>query len=219
MSFRVVLYGEGPGDLGDHGDEDPQLELTEDDLGPLHHLVRRMLCERSALPEAAVRFRWRYRDRRGRAVRGSRLLHQETRAELAALHRLNDADIDLVVVAVDRDGEVERTPGWLAEPFAAMGVPVAAGVAREEFEAWLMGDARATSARLGSAPPSAPELLAPSEAKAWLASHAPSDGTAARGVRSDLARTADLDAIARSCPSFKHFRAALTDRASTARPG
>jgi hypothetical protein len=212
MSVRVVLYAEGAGDAPRGFDDSPAWAIAEDDLGPAHVLVRRALARARGAPEPAVTFRGRYRDEDGGHLTGSDLLDRDRREKLSVLHELADDRVDLVLFLIDRDGEAPRTPDHLATGWTAP-TPLVVGVPREELEAWLLGDATGVSARLSTAPPARPEELEPGAAKAWLQARVADvvgpGRDAAREVRADLARRADLDRLDRACPSFAAFRRAL----------
>src|SRR5688500_4778323 len=109
MSVRVVLYGEGPLDLGDEWPwTAPGNELQEDELGPAHVLVRRAIAQVRTCPEAAVRFQAPLRHRTGRHLRGGQLRSAGNIHRLIAAHQLASQRADLVVVLVDQDGDPRR---------------------------------------------------------------------------------------------------------------
>lgn len=111
---RVVLYAEGPRetsggpisgtqDSSTWGRRDPGEVIPDEDQGPGHVLIRRILVKENSIPEGAIQFEEGLRDHRGRVPRGSHLLKKST---LRRLLRWANPDLvpQLVVVLVDRDG-------------------------------------------------------------------------------------------------------------------
>jgi hypothetical protein len=206
MSVRVTVYAEGGGETPLGFDDSPSWQLGDDDLGAGHVLTRRAIALARNVPEASVVFRGRFRDEDGAHLTGSDLLDGERRHRLATLHALFPDRLDLVVILIDRDGDPRRTVATLSEGWT--GSRCVVGVAREEFEAWLISDASAVAARLGQAPPADPEAEAPSACKSWLQAHVATlarDARGARDLRTDLARQLHLATSSRAAPSLARF--------------
>ncbi len=215
-SLRVVLYAEGAGELGGEPTlpKAPGNPLLEDDLGPGHVLLQRAIEHASSIPAAAVLFDAPLRIGRGRVAKGSDLLVRGTLRRL--LTRLMKYQPDLVVVLVDEDGERGRKrklEGWVQDKQLAHVIAVAV----PEFEAWLLGDARAVAEVLdGDVGSHAPETLEPREPKRKLAEltasrHPDADRVTRRRVRLSLSSSCDLEVLSRTCPSLQTLLVDLRD--------
>jgi hypothetical protein len=199
MNPRVAVLAEGSYEapLGAWRPE-PGDALTEEHLGPAHVIVRRLVAALSRVPHGAVGFVQPLAFR-GRLARGSDL-RRHLRALLAYPP---GASPTLVVAIVDEDGE-GGLEARLRAQVPATAPPTAIAVPVREFEAWLLGDARAVRLATAAAPPTAPERLEPGAAKAWLVERE----RASASTRAQLAAGLDLDVVARACESFRGFRAA-----------
>lgn len=205
-SLRVVVYGEGRGELG--GDETrlppPGQRLEEPMLGAAHLLLRRALVQARALEEDDVRF-----DApllvRGRVACGSDLLDAARLRGLLAWATPTRTP-DLVVVLVDADGHGPARRKALRQVAGTCRVPCVVGVAVQEFEAWLVTDTKAIAQVVGvPAPPTlrSPERLAPFAARKRLADFLANHGSdAQRRLRSELARHCDLGVLKKGSSSF-----------------
>jgi hypothetical protein len=203
MSLRVLLHAEGALETGaapGFGEV-----LGEDEHGPAHALVRRVLSTARQVPEAAVRFVRPHKTGRGLTARGSDLLSPRTLRQLLAW--LPAKAPSVAVVLVDADGHPHRAAEVMRAAEGAMVRPVVA-VAVQEFEAWLIANEAAASATLGRTferQPD-PERMRPGDAKRVLVAAIGAAGADGASVRKTLATTCDLAVVARRCPSFARFR-------------
>jgi hypothetical protein len=206
MSLRIVLNAEGPGEtrgalsLG----AAPGSPLSEDELGPGHLLVRRVVAMTRAVPEEAISFLAPLRSGRGQVVRGSGLLNRTT---LRQLHQwpMPDRRPDLSIVLVDADGQADRRT-VLASHLEGVTLPAVIAVAVQEFESWLISDQGALNATVGSSTerPPAVESLKPRVAKALLADLL-AKHEEPHAARCTIARTTDLALLERESSSFARF--------------
>lgn len=217
-AFRVVLYAEGPGEtIGLRRSSrlqspipPPGDPLPEESLGPGHVLIRRCLEAVRHLPAAAIRFDSPQRIR-ARIAGGSDLLIKQTLRELLTWLHPNQRP-DLAVVFVDRDGEARRraTLSQYLDGLPATAATVVLGVAREEFEAWLVADEQAVASSLHCrlSKSKSPERMAPREAKelltGWLTQHQP-ERDAHPELRRQIAECCSLDVVRKRCPAFESF--------------
>jgi hypothetical protein len=213
MSLRVVLYAEGGRDLGAATTQvAPGQALPEDALGPAHFLVRRSIEETRRIPEAAIRFEAPLRTPRGIVAQGSHLLDRKTLRQLLTwVHPARRPD--LAVVLVDADGDTDRRRA-LVEVVADLPMHPVIGVARQEFEAWLVADASAVRAAIGRAfdLPEDPERLPPREAKQRLDAALGGSATPLaqhREKRLQIAQGCDLAILRRRCAAYREFLEAL----------
>jgi hypothetical protein len=215
MSIRVVVHAEGSKETGAITlRPKPGSALTEDQLGAAHILVRRCVIAASGAPQAAIRLLEPLRLRTGRVARGSSLLDGNTLRQLLAWP-LRETRPDLAVLLIDADGYPDRRRELGEWTKGAMLQPVI-GVAVQEFEAWLVADDAAVGAalRLAFPTPSAPESMAPGEAKKLLEAAIGQQGAGPQQIRRTIAALADLDRVAKRAPAFQHFR---TDLAAAVR--
>lgn len=209
MPLRVVLYAEGPGELGSWVDLPPApgSPLQDQRVGPAHVLIRRILNERPTGGASEVRFEAPLRTREGREARGSTLLNP---AELYRLLSWPPGKApDLAVVLVDEDGDTTRRSdmqGALARrKYMCRAV---AGVATREFESWLITDLNAVRRVLGTSIDAVPraEDMRPREAKNLLASWMSGAGDDRHDeLRKRLAEEADLNVLRHHSSSFQLF--------------
>lgn len=211
--MRVVLYGEGTGELGGTLTQlpTPGRPLENEMLGAAHIIVKRALCELAGRDPSGIRFDSPQRVR-GRLPRGSDLLHAASLRQLT-VWPWPEQKPELVVVLVDADGEKQRRT-LVQGHLAAATVPAVVGVAIQEFEAWLIADSGAVSEFLGCEPPidpsrlSNPERLSPREAKSilqqWIAGseNAPEEE---RVTRRRIAGSIDLEVLRSRCKAFADF--------------
>jgi hypothetical protein len=217
MSLRVVLYAEGAGEAaGEIGLlPAPTEPLADEHLGAAHVLVARSIERARRIPSKAIRFESPLRVD-GRTARGSSLHTPQT---LGRLLRWTDAERQpqLVVVLVDADGDATARRERIAEIVKRASPPTVLGVSVQEFEAWLLADARALGA-CGLTAPALGEMeslerrVAKSALSAALSDAFDSDRDRARQARISLARTLELDEVARRCRSFATFLADLAPR-------
>lgn len=211
MAVVMVLHAEGPGDLGrPSGWIAPGYSLLEDDLGPAHELVRRILSTDRGIPPTAVDFREPLRTRSGARAHGSKLLAPRVLDEVLGAWIV---EVPLVVLLVDGD---EQEPAGrrrlLREALDRNGLTGAVGVAIREFESWLIADQEALDAVLGPgrSSPADIEGLDPRVAKERLTSWTSTvAGRSPLELRQQLATTLDLDQVRDRCPSFAAFREEL----------
>ena len=97
-------------------------------------------------------------------------------------------------------------------------MPVVVGLAKEEFEAWLISDSAAVSC-IGpiARTVASPENLARREVKQLLSSWIAAADAAGREkqIRRQIASRCDLDAVQRRCRSFEKFAKELDGVASS----
>lgn len=217
MSFRVVLYAEGVGELGGGIQPAPGDPIPDEALGPAHDLVRRCLEVERRIPEAATTFVAPLR-LRARQARGSDLLSRESLRQLLSWP-LKQRRPDLAVVLVDADGDSGRQK-LLQDYVADLLISKVVGVAIQEFEAWLLADVSAVSSTLGRTlqTTAEPESLERRKAKGilndWVAEHSQEKDKALQ-LRRQIARLSDLDLIGRRCRAFGDFRRALREVQTT----
>jgi len=203
---RLVLYCEGSRESGRKArlPRTPGDRFDEHDLGPAHVLTRRLLGERAGLAREAVVFEAPLRSRRGVELRGSDLL-VPARLRAALTWPMTGSFPDVAVVIVDRDGD-ERRRSLLYQHVHDLVLPRRAiAVAVEEFEAWLLADTAALAAsceRTAQDSPT-PESLPCGEAKARLREWTGRQDPAAAHLA--IARTCDVELVARKCESFADF--------------
>ncbi len=205
MSIRIVLYAEGGNELaGEVGAPAPGNAMGDLHLGAAHVLVRRVVGQGSSIPEDAITFLSGLRTR-GRLPRGSDLLDGKVVRRLLTFP-VRARRPDLGVVVIDEDDDKTRGPR-LQEEIESLSLTVVVGVARLEFESWLLGDAAAVQSVLpGTAAPPNPEGLGRGEAKAWLAEAIANDPQECShlDLRRSLASAADLSVLMR-LRSFESF--------------
>lgn len=211
--FRVVVYAEGAGELA--GPMTLQRaagsQLTEEELGSAHLLVRRCLEKTRGLTADTVSFEEPLRTSRGRLARGS-ILHSRDTLRPLLFWAGPIKQPDLAVVLVDADSDDERQ-GLLDSAIDGVPVETVVAVAIQEFEAWLVADPDALKAVLRQplSPPRPPEKLSRREAKEilkrWCEQHARSRDEAE--IRRDIARQCDLDTLKQKCTAFASFLSKL----------
>lgn len=206
-AVRLVLYAEGAGESAGESTllPAPGEGLREEHLGAAHVLVRRCVVEVGNLPEGAVRFVSPLR-LGARHARGSDLLDRRSLRRLLTWPTPGRRP-DLGVVLVDNDGDDERRKVMNAH-VEALGLGVVIGVAKQEFEAWLIADHLAVRTIFGRDPgkPPAVEDMTRAEAKQLLAiwTDKLASNSKPREVRVDLARRASLDSL-RTLKAFARF--------------
>lgn len=217
--INIVLYAEGPRetagvtvsggrDAWGVGRRAAGEVIPEEEQGPGHVLVRRILVEERGAPEGAIQFEEGLKDGRARVPRGSQLLRQNTLRKL--LRWANPARApQLVIVLVDRDGARGRREELRLAVRDLDQAPCVIAVAREEFEAWLIADEGAAACILGRpvARSPDPESLDPGVAKAtfneWLALGTPGEDQAR--IRRRIAERCKLGLIKGRCKAFEQF--------------
>jgi hypothetical protein len=207
--MRVVLYAEGAGERGDTTAISVGDWIAQDDWGPAHWLVCRVLEVERRVPASAVQFEGPLR-----VVPGGRVATGSDLQEKKRLRRLltwAQNPPELAVVLVDSDDELDRAQR-LRTATMDIDVPHAIGAAVREFEAWLIADAAAVKDALSAAAvplPPDPQALDRGAAKRHLAdlcaTCAPDRD--ARQIRSTIAQKLDLDFVAWRCPAFDELRA------------
>jgi hypothetical protein len=170
VSLRVVLYAEGSGEtLGELSSfqSAPGTPLAEEQLGAGHVLARRAIASARGIPEDAVLFEAPLRTARGLVAHGSDFLNRTTLRRLLTWPDLQRRP-ELAIVLVDADGEANR--GARLERDIEGLAHAVVGVAKQEFEAWLIADHAALNAVLGLAlqESQSPEEMKPREAKQLL---------------------------------------------------
>jgi hypothetical protein len=200
-AIKVVLYAEGAGEAAGEFSllPPPGDPLLEEHLGAAHLLVRRCIVDLANVPEGAVGFVSPLR-LGVRPARGSDLLDRRSLRRLLTWPR-PDRHPDFAVVLVDHDGDDKRRD-QLVGGVADLPLVAAVGVAKQEFEAWLIADHRAVTQALGSGPAQPPEVegLPRGKAKALLGEwieQRPREAAKPREVRMTLARAANLDVLRR----------------------
>lgn len=209
MALRVVLYAEGPGELGSWVDLSPAptQPLPDERNGPAHVLIRRILSERPTGDDSEILFEAPLRTREGREARGSTLRNP---AELRRLLSWPPGKApDLAVVLVDEDGDTKRRAdmqGAVAgRKYMCRAV---AGVAAREFESWLIADLDAVRRVLRAPidPVRTVEEMSPGEAKALLAKWMPVSGSDQPAeIRKQIASLVDLEVLRSRSSSFQLF--------------
>jgi hypothetical protein len=207
--FRVVVYAEGAGELAGAKSLQPApgSQLTEEELGSAHLLVRRCLEKSRGLTADTVRFEEPLRTPRGRLARGS-ILHSRDTLRPLLFWAGPIKEPDLAIILVDADGDEDRQR-LLDNAIEGVFVEAVVAVAIQEFEAWLVADPGAlkTVLRQTLSTPKPPEKLPRRQAKEllqqWCEQHARSRDAAE--LRRDLARQCDLDTLAQRCTSFAAF--------------
>ena len=143
MTIRVVVYGEGRRELSGLGLDAPGIVrpaptdlLLEEELGPAHILVRRVLERERRIPANAVQFEEPLRLRH-RMARGSDLLeHKKLKRLLTWLDVSRQPDLAVILIDSDDDGwKTRRERVSTAVRKLPIPVKVAVGVAVHEFEA------------------------------------------------------------------------------------
>lgn len=223
MSVGVVIYAEGAGEGADtsnhtNGDANPGDYLVEDIWGAAHILTRRALMYARKLHEHDIHFYEGLRADRRRA-RGADLLDPVRLRRLLAWNQQADLPVvEIMIVLFDEDGDAQRY-NEIARHINNVppsGIHRIVAAARQEFEAWLVGDPAALAACIPNAQLANPELLARGVAKERLASlittHANTINHTTeqrrsypREVRNSLAANSDLEQLRTSCPSFARF--------------
>jgi hypothetical protein len=216
VTLRVVLYVEGGRESG--GDErspvEPGVIIPEASLGSAHFLVRRTIEHARRIPEAAIHFECPLRTTRGKLAKGSDFLNRQTLRQLLTWPSAKRRP-DMAIVLHDMDGDTNRLTTLRGHTENLRSRPVI-GVAREEFEAWLLADVRTLHSvckQTVKMPPS-PEQLERSEAKKrieqWIANDAGTN-VERRSKRIEIARTCDIGVVRDRCPSFNAFYEGLRD--------
>jgi hypothetical protein len=121
----------------------------------------------------------------------------------------------MAIVLHDMDDDTERLV-TLRSHTENLLIRLVIGVAREEFEAWLLADVR-TLRSVCKQPvemPPSPEQLERSEAKRrieqWIASDAATN-VERRSKRIEIARSCEIGVVRDRCPSFNAFYEGLRD--------
>ncbi len=205
--MRVVVYAEGGGEVSGHTilPTRPGDPLTEDELGPAHHLVRRCM-EASVGPTDGIEFEAPLRFR-GRLPKGSDLL-EKTRLRQLLTWPLASRRPDLAVVLVDSDGDHQRR-GVISAHVEGLFVNKVVGVAHQAFEAWLVADHATVGLVLWRAvdAPSAVETIPAGEVKkllrAWI--HETAVEMDEKTARVEIACRCDLSVLSSRCHSFELF--------------
>ena len=170
MNARLVLYAGGATETSGPLSLPPPPgdPLDETGLGSAHILIRRSLSTEAGFPSPQIRFESPLRVR-GRIARGSDL-RDPTRLRRLLTWARPELKPDLAIVLVDRDGEASRKRR-IESSLQDIMVPFVVGVAREEFESWLLADGRTVSRVFGITIPtvSPAEKMAPGDAKQTLA--------------------------------------------------
>ncbi len=215
--MRVVVYSEGSGETAGQTTLPPSSGalMRPDQLGAAHFLVERCLRECAGMKDE-VRFEGPLRDEDGRVARGSTLRTSSTlRRLLTWPNPTRRPDLAVVLVDSGKDNDAIVKHG-LEVVVQGLHVKVVIGVARPEFEAWLIVDCACAASVLGatlSEPPD-PEKLGPSEAKEilnqWIGQHGGLAGHAdpkarKKDLRLKIAKACNLDTLARRCRSFELF--------------
>jgi hypothetical protein len=204
-SRRVVLYAEGRGETGPAYFGDGC--LSEGQLGPAHHLLRRMIVELESIPAAAVQFHKPLRTGRGRIPEGSDFDLPRVLEQLLTWPR-RELTPDLVVLMRDDDGKNRRK--WLTttcDKLSPVAVRPVLAVAIQEFEAWLIADINAVNTVLSSkhTTTSSPESMQCGQAKQqlmqWLRNAKGNEGE----LRSRIAQTLSIDEVRKRCNAFSQF--------------
>jgi hypothetical protein len=208
VSFRIVLYAEGPGDAGGEVSRlPPPGELLEEThLGPAHALVRRCITRETPIPEAAIKFLCPLRVR-VRHHKGSDLLEPRVVRQLLTWPAASRRP-DFAIVFVDADEDRNRRSN-LRAALQGLPLPHVLAVPVQEFESWLIADHAAVAQALSPAPNKPPAIEGLSRRQArnhldqWIACS--TSEVSARLVRLTLARTCDLAVLDR-LSAFQLFR-------------
>jgi hypothetical protein len=216
VNIRVALYAEGARESSavvPVRPAEPGEELEEAAFGAAHFLVRRAVARARSVPEPAVRFLEPLRKTGGGVARGSDLLKSTTLRTLLTWPSKSRRP-DVCVVLVDNDGDDERSKSLVATiASSSFTQPVVVGIAKQEFESWLLADMAAVRRQLGQVDEGpAVESLGPRGARERLAElcatkHA--DAREHKGLRIALARDADLGEVEKRASSFAAFAAKL----------
>lgn len=211
-ALRVAVIAEGNGEARSNPLRGPGSVIEEDEWGPAHELVARLLESMGRLSRGAIQFVEPNRTSRGAVARGSQLLKSSTLRQLLSYPRPVDRP-DLLIVLIDEDGESDRR-GALTAVVADLPGTIVIAVATQEFEAWLIADADAVFRVVGTAdrPPANVEGLAPGAAKEWLTAHLTATGSPS-SKRLDLARVLSLVTVRQHAASFDALAVALTPSA------
>lgn len=220
MSVLVVVYGEGGRDVGgERPPRSPRERLGDEDLGPAHVLARRAISRVRKIPEAAVLFEAGLR-LRGHVPRGAQLLERTNLRQLCTWPPLKHDGNPvartpaLAIVLVDEDGVTSRR-AELQSHVDGLQTRVVIAVAVREFESWLVADGQAASQACGKSVSLDGEIerlerrAAKDRLQNWIADQ---NALSDRAARRSIAELADLDVVAKRCPSFATF---LKDLAPT----
>ena len=159
------------------------------------------------MPPEAISFVQPLRTSRGRLAVGSSLLDPATLRRLL-VWPIPKRGPDVSIVLVDEDGDPTRYKTLLGATTSLRRRRII-GVARQEFEAWLLADHVVVGRAVGTTldMTADPENMQPGRAKeilmGWLADPARYDHRSA--LRRTIAETADLAVVARRCAAFKRF--------------
>jgi hypothetical protein len=206
-ALRVVVYAEGPAELGLFGfPPSAGCVLTEDFQGPAHALVARCIVQVGWVPRAAVQFEQGLRKATTALPRGSDFLEPKI---LRRLLSWASAEVrpHLALVLIDEDGFSERYSALARVIADRLPLPPAiVAVCRQEFESWLLADEECVASVLGAPIGRGdPETWEPGLAKKLLAEMSQmSSGEAPHTVRRRIVEECNLEALAR-CQSFQRF--------------
>ncbi|PZR08652.1 MAG: hypothetical protein DI536_24430 [Archangium gephyra] len=189
-ALKIVLLAEGVGEVGDNSLRQPKAVIPEDECGPAHCLISRVLERERTLPRSAQRFHEPLRTTRGTVARGSNLRAAVSLRKL--LNYLPEDRPDLIIVLVDADDE-PHVDGVLERSIEDIPGDKVVAVAVKEFEAWLLCAHEQAPANV--------EGLKPGEAKERLASLLASSPDP-KLARKTLAEKLDLDRLLKNSKSF-----------------
>lgn len=166
--------------------------------GAAHVLIGRALQSLGVVPS----FVSPLRDHK-RVLRGSSLHDPRRLARLLDGWLLRDRPA-LTVVLLDQDGDAHRRRR-LRSSLAHVCAPWVLGVAKQEFEAWLIADQKSVQRCLGASISKGPDRMKPGEAKEGLAELLNRAGKGPHEGRLALAETAELATIGKRSKSWSIF--------------
>lgn len=223
MNLRITVYAEGATERTGL-DKDTRLQsrpaeiLPEEQLGPVHILIKRVISSPHLKQEPKIDFltmnrivedrgkpRPHFRIPRGGDISNVKYIRQFLTNIMAK------SNTHMVIIVFDADGN----PGLkreIEDKIADIPTPHVIGMAIQEFEAWLIADQKTIVDRLKSNlnQSTDPEKMKRGEAKKlynkWLNdSDDPEDITTSSEIRIHIARNCNLEILKKRCPSIEQF--------------
>lgn len=202
-SRRVVVFGEGPHELGNILDQ----SLSQDQLPALPQLIHRLLDSPSSVEYTCHNFK----NVRPVHKRG----HKFGRKVIRAVRQARRDGFTAVAIVIDRDRKPDRGRiGALRDGRDAVDgleyPPCAVGCAVETFDAWMIADGKAIKQAGGAGNHKNPESL---DGKEGQGKHPKDIAARLFGGRRSLsskyaaiADNVDIKLLEKACPKgFKHF--------------